>query len=223
MKTTRRASNLARGLAALLCIGLFLAAPARAAVYTGIWDPQFGSPFAQALGWRGDATFFVPDSCRPTGSGTVSNDPACGGAAAVTQAQVELYDTGSNALLATLTFDAASITVDQLAFIDGALVAIGSQLSSYATPLVEPGINLGDYLVAPGTEFALQFSLGLGPQLGWQDCSNEGQGCLSGFNDSQNFAPRFTLTQVDEPASLALAGLSLALLALTARRRRHPA
>ena len=39
-----------------------LRSPCNAVIVIGKWDPSFGPAFPD-LGWRGEATFFVPDAC----------------------------------------------------------------------------------------------------------------------------------------------------------------
>ena len=49
---------------------------AQAAVYTGSWDPAFGSSLP-SLGWKGEASFFIPDACLAMGAGLYSNSASC--------------------------------------------------------------------------------------------------------------------------------------------------
>ena len=63
---------------------------AGAAVFVGTFDPSFGGNLRD-LGFRGQATFFVPDACLGT-SGFVSNANPCSiGAMSMTAATVDLY------------------------------------------------------------------------------------------------------------------------------------
>src|SRR3954469_16382140 len=56
----------------------FAAGSAQAAVYSGRWDPSFGGIFPD-LGWKGSATFILPDSCVGL-TGSFANAAAgCGG------------------------------------------------------------------------------------------------------------------------------------------------
>lgn len=214
---------------------------ANAAVYAGVWDPPYGPPFGTAvngLGWRGTAEFFVPDTCVPAGNALVPNYPVpffpwianCGGDAAVTSAQVELYDVADSVngfpALATLVFDPSSFHVGLLHYVGGELEGLLSNFSN----LVNPPENLWAVNVPSTTEFSLIFTLD-GPRLAWRDCSySEGEGegyystshhyhCSGGINSNlPGFQPEFTITRVPEPGTFALAGLALLMLAPRKRR-----
>lgn len=219
-------SSVRRWLRRVAVLSIVVGAPAHAAVYSGIWDPPYGSPFTN-LGWRGTATYFVPDTCLPGGTVIVDNYSGCGGAAAVTSAQVEFYDTtaGLNPpSIATLVFNPASLVVDDLNFVGGQLTGLSTWGGS---DYVDPTVNLAAYGVGSNTEFTLFFTLADGPRLGWKDCGYYGYAtthyyepeCSFGTNDIVNFpVTDFTITRIPEPGTLALA--TLALLGLAPRRVR---
>lgn len=108
------------GAAVACAVLLGTAGSAQAAVYTGMWDPAFGGIFTN-LGWRGTATFVLPDSCVGL-TGTFANaaTPCGGGGMQVIDATVEFYDLRdtSQTALQTLDFGAApavnSMSIDSL-------------------------------------------------------------------------------------------------------------
>ena len=214
------ASTMRAWLRPLLLLAAVGASSAQAATYHGVWDPTFGTPFTN-LGWRGTADYFIPDTCTPTGTIDIDNSTNCGGAAAVTSAQVEFYDAtdSGQTTISTLVFNPSSLGVGTLRFVAGELTQLTTTLSN----LVNPVEDLSAFGVTSSTSFALDFNLG-GVFLFWQDCGSEyyfashETYCRSGYNDNQNFPPHFTITRVPEPGTLALA--CLALLFVAPRRLR---
>jgi hypothetical protein len=193
---------------------------AQAAVYTGVWDPPYGSPFT-GLGWRGTADYFVPDSCIPTGTSDVSNSGACGNEAVVTSAQVELYNIASpSTTISTLIFNASTMIIGTLRYVAGEL----SQLTTANSNFLNPTEDLSAFGVGSNTEFSLFFTL-TGPRLQWRDCGRitfaaaATTDCTGGLNDDVNFRPEFTITRVPEPGTLALAVLAMLALVPVMRRR----
>lgn len=214
MTTTRTHSWRAAVRAFGIGIAFWLAGAAQAAVYTGIWDPPFGSPFTADLAWRGSATFSLPPGCQ-AGTADLDNADDCGGGAVVTQATVELYDTDAPVTpLATLVFDAGSLLIQTLRFDDGEFIGLSTSLSDSLLPAA----GLGAYGIPDSMAFALQFSLDDGPRLGVLDTACDVR-CGWQFNDATSFPAQFTISQVSEPGSAALGVLALGLLAAVRRRR----
>lgn len=238
-KARTGALSLLSALATLLVVPV-----AQASVWYGSWDPAYGASFT-GLGWRGTATFDVPGNCGavPSFSGLKNNATDCVGgsfgAAVVTYANVEFYDTAlppgppPPPAVNSISWGSpppsfvqiSGVTISDLLFENGRLV----QLSTNAFPFKFPSPN--DVINGNGSvEFALQFVIDLpnpensedlysGPILydNYPFCEVE---CPIGAADvfSPGSRPRFTV--VPEPTGLALLAGSLLAAGLVARRRR---
>ncbi|MCW5634780.1 MAG: PEP-CTERM sorting domain-containing protein [Rubrivivax sp.] len=212
------ASTVQRWLGRIVLVAAAVGGSAQAAVYRGVWDPAYGAPFTN-LGWRGTADYFVPDTCLPGGTVDLDNTYDCAGAAIVTSAEVEFYDVnaGGQPTLATLVFDPQSLIIGTLRFVSGELTQLTTTNSNY----LAPDADLSAFGVSWNTEFSLLFTLD-GPRLAWRECyysdyhystHHYPPKCASGLNDNQQFPATFTITQVPEPGTLALAALALLVLA----------
>jgi hypothetical protein len=194
--------------AAAIAIGC--SGAAQAIVYTGSWDPAFGSAFP-SLGWGGQVAAFVPDACLAQ-SGLVLNSAACSGnGMQLLSAQVRFYDLAAPATtLETLTFATAAggSAVTGMFISGGALTGIVGNFN-YLVPATQPIAGGGSTL------FGLGF-VGSNAYMTWFDTVS----LMSGLSDPQ-FPATVTFTPaIPEPATTALMLAGLLALALMGPRLR---
>ncbi len=205
-----RSAALATAAAALLA----LAPSAHAIQYTGAWDPSFGAAFAD-LGWRGEATFFVPDACL-SHSGWVFNFDSCSSnGMKLVSAEVEFYklsDPTNTAFQETLLFDVSSPWVLSMKLDDGMLTGVLGTFN-YFVPSTLP-LSGGPY-----TDFVLMFENDIA-RMGFVSDPPEGHK-TAGFSDKNppDGSPFITFRVVPEPASLPLLLVGIGAIGLLARRR----
>lgn len=192
---------------ALAMAAMLVVAPsARSAIWSGAWDPAFGPAFPD-LGWRGEATFFLPDACLAE-QGWVFNFESCSSfGMKILSAEVEFYklsDPTNTAFHETLSFDVPSSAVLGMNLDDGVLTGVlGTFLYSRASTLPIAG--------GPYTEFVLFFEDDLA-RMGFVSDPPDGPK-TRGFSDKHpaDGSPFITFRVVPEPGAW-----SLLLLGLTA-------
>lgn len=160
----------------LLLAGLLAAAPARADVWYGSWDPLFGDPFLTSsspafsynLGWGGGqgGTFVnvqVNASCGTLPVGLKQNSGDCGSSSVVQSAKVKLYNSGPSTpppllpnFLETLDFNLSSPSPPPTPFleIDYLLYGPDSRIAGINTTRSDWVTDGG---AVTGADFLLQF------------------------------------------------------------------
>ena len=212
---------------------------AGAAIFIGTFDPSFGGNLAD-LGFRGQATFDVPDACLGQTGFLVSNsDPCSNGGMFMTAATVELYRF-SNPLaptLATTSFAPPPVSLIDALFGTAPLTGQPTLLG-VNTPVVGPRlVNVTDLLgsiysgnlwlefhqpdptpiltLASVSPFAAAgaYLFACDPSL---DQSLSSASCTQ----IQSNVATVRFTRVPEPATAGLVLLAIAGIAVVRRRRR---
>ncbi len=221
-------STLTRGLIALTAVSAILPS-AQAAVFAGDWDPVVGGIFPD-VGWKGTATFFVPDACLAS-SGWVANSAGCSGfGMQVQSATVSFYNAtvdplGTN-VLGSVSIYPPSMSVLEMEITGGLLTGVNATFSSLVSVAPFNLDGMGSYSVALAffrgssvaaantTGAALYYAQGAAsaPSCG---VSNSTQGCAAGIPQVH-----YTVVGVPEPQTYALMLMGLAGIGAMASRRR---
>jgi hypothetical protein len=143
---------------ALIAAGVSLAGvgAAQAALWTGAWDPRYGTPFdgnvdADVLGWRGIATFDIPEFCI---DGNTADSSACP-AMSLVSAQVIFYDFNTNVDVAEFNYAPGDLDGFSATFDGGVLKSVVTDAFFAPRQPVDTGFSIIDYY-----SFSLQFVLG---------------------------------------------------------------
>ncbi len=196
------------------------AAPAHAALYSGSWDPNYGSIFPN-VGWGASAVFDVPSSCLALGTG--NNIPISGNCAgfSVVSAEVDLYNVANpGAILGSYALD-PNVIVNGINLAGGKLTGIDTGFFSYFVPTL--GIaGSGNY------SFSLLLYGGNLAQLVYADPIATSPGCdflpvggaHCGLSDNPAIG-NFTALPVPEPETYALMLAGLGAISFAARRRQR--
>jgi hypothetical protein len=138
---------------ALIAAGVSLAGvgAAQAALWTGAWDPRYGTPFdgnfdADVLGWRGIATFDIPETCIFDGAAVST----CTGMSLVS-AQVTFYDFNTNASVETFNYAPSDLSGFSATF------GAGGVLTSLVSDFFTPRSPTSSFSVINLYTFSLQF------------------------------------------------------------------
>ena len=217
MSTTRAGSVLfALLLGAAATLGT--AGSARAAVYTGNWDPAYGGIFPE-LGWRASARFFVPDACLAIGTDThIPISGVCAGFD-VLSAEVSFYDVDDpSKTLNSYALD-PDVIVNGIDLEGGKLSGVDTGFFDFFVPALDIAGD-GNYgfslLLFGGNRAQLIYANPPQTSPGCAFLTVPGASCGRSVNDAFGvFAP------IPEPETYALMLAGLGALGFVARRRRR--
>lgn len=208
----------------LVAAWLAPAAPARAVVFHGSFDPAYGSPFP-SLGWRGEGLFDIPAPCLAL-SGWVNNaNPCSANGMKMLSGSLSFYDVGNPTQdLETFTLN-PNVFVYQMYVDGGSLKGINT---NFLDPVV-PTLPAAKAIAGGGNAFFhLKFlkevspdntpSVALYHTVGQQDplCLFVAPYCEGGVGQEKAL---LVMTSVPEPSAAALLALGLGCLLLRSRRR----
>ena len=191
---------------------------ARAATYTGHYDPAYGGIFPQ-LGWEASALFDVPDACLAIGNGT--NIPISGACAGfdVLSAEVSFYNVANpGTILNSYALD-PNVIVNGINIAGGHLAGIDTGFFDFFIPQLD---------IAGGGAFGFSLILfgGNQAQLIFANPAQTSPGCAflpvpgAHCGISENAATG-VFAPVPEPETLALMLAGLGAIGISARRRRR--
>ncbi len=192
---------------------------AQAAIYTGMWDPAYGTIFPD-LGWQASGVFDVPDACLAMGNG--NNIPISGSCAgfSVVSAQVGLYDVANPSTILESFALSNSVIVNGINIAGGALSGIDTGFFDFFVPTLSIAGG-GDYsfslLLFGGNKAQLIYASPLASSPGCAFLPVDGASCGVSAKDAIGV---FTAA-VPEPQTYALMLAGLGALGFVARRRRR--
>jgi hypothetical protein len=194
---------------------LGVAGLAQATLVVGSWDPPYGAPFLD-LGWRGQATFFVADSCHTTNGVRVLLQDCAFSEMSVKSARVEFYKLGDPSKATQQVLDFTGDMWLLAAHFDAAGAIDG--INAITTPLSMERSLIGEAKLPAGeTFFALAFQFQLGVTTAHLAYTAEQGGRILGWNNGVDFPAIVTLQAVPEPATVPAMLLGLLVVGLAAR------
>jgi hypothetical protein len=218
LQSKMKKSLLAVTLTAASMLGL--ANSAQAAIYTGHWDPAYGSMFP-SLGWEATALFDVPSACLGQADGAYAISGNCS-SFKVLSAQVDFYDTAdSSVMLGSFSLN-PGVNVTGVDISGGMLSGVDTGFFQYFVPTGASALiaGNGDYsfsLILLGS--TAQLVAVAHPLTQSPGCIfvNPSEDCLKSDNAANG---TFTLLAVPEPETYALMLGGLVAVGLMRRRRR---
>jgi len=196
---------------------------AQAAVYVGHWDPPFGSIFPD-LGWKGDATFILPDSCLGLTGSFANSSPGCGGGGMqVLDAELQFYNVANpGVVLETLHLGNVPLVNGMSIETVGGVTSLLGADTGFFNPakgsIAEAQFAGNDYywhLILDGNEAFLVYTIGAADSPGCALVTPPGSP-LCGI--SQTPAHTVFTPAIPEPSTYALFGAGL--IAIWTMRRR---
>ena len=202
-------------------IALGAVGSARAVLYDGNYDPQYGGIFPE-LGWRASALFDVPESCLAIG--TSNNIPISGPCAGfdVLSAEVSFYNIANpDTILETYALD-PDVIVNGINLAGGHLAGIDTGFFDFFVsqlPIAGSGQYSFSLILFGGNQAQLIFANPPQTSPGCAFLPVPGASCgISATAATGVFA---RVSEVSEPETLALMLAGLGAIGLVARRRRR--
>lgn len=194
---------------------------AQAAVYSGSWDPAYGS-FFPSLGWKAAATFDIPASCLSQPNGTYNDVGNCAGFS-VLSANVSFYNVAAPGTILESFNLGTTVDINGLVIAGGQLVGINTGYFGAFVP------SAGSLPIAGGGTYAFSLILfnGTLAQLVYTNPTTASPLCLQptagvcGF--SANAAVGTITPAIPEPQTYALLLAGIGAVGWVARRRRGQA
>lgn len=214
-----RAKSAFFGAAVSVVAAFGMVSPAQAAVYTGSWDPAYGTPFPD-LFWRADATFDVPAACLAQMDGTYLGD-TCGGLD-ITSATLSFYQNAGGlrgAFLQSFVLN-DNVAINSYVISNHQFVGINTNYFAPVTTVTAAQAGGGAY------GFSLIFYSNTLAQLEYFSPPTVSTLCLPGSpaslcGFSTNPAVGTITAAIPEPSTYALLAAGLALIGFSVRRRRR--